>query len=86
MLVIKNKLLFPCAKLNKIILQQESHKQKLAYILILHQQKNNFVKKTQPKTQKKLCTPRHFRTSASGMHNTHFYSGTISVTDIFTII
>ena len=35
---------------------------------------------------KKLCTPRHFRTSASGMHNTHFYSGTISVADIFTII
>ena len=48
--------------------------------------KKQFCKKTQSKTQKKLCTPRHFRTSASGMHNTHFYSGTISVTDIFTII
>ena len=48
--------------------------------------KKQFYKKTEPKTQKKLCTPRHFRTSASGMHNTHFYSGTISVADIFTII
>ena len=54
MLVIKNKLLFPCAKLNKIILQQESHKQKLAYILILHQQRNNFVKKHNQR-HKKSC-------------------------------